>query len=569
MLIIFDSFSRLKKRIINILQNRGVFVQNYKVLVTDHIADEGLEILENEPNIDFEVKAGIKNEDLKKILGDYDAVITRSGTTVDEDLLEDTGKLRIIGRAGVGLDNVDIEAASKKGLIVMNAPTGNTLAATELTCGMILSACRRIPDADVSVKAKEWDRKRFMGIQLYQKVLGIVGMGRIGSNVATRMKAFGMKIMVFDPYLKQARADQVGVTLCSTLEEVLTAADVLTFHTPLTPETENLIGAKELAMMKKGSVLVNCARGGLIDEQALFDAAESGHLFAAATDVFSDEPPTRKNNVLLNAKNIVMTPHIGANTEEGQKGVAVIICEQIVNALNGKQYANAVNIPYMKSQLPEDMQRYFELSQAIGSLASQLMGENPEELRFTMVGKRFEEDFGERTFDSPFNYQPFTNAMMKGFLEVVYTDKVSYINSPYVAKDNNINVMESKLESYGKYNDLLVLTVKSEKGELTLGGTVFPDGQGRITFIDKYNLDLLAKGLYLYFRNTDIPGIIGSVGTTLGNNNVNIANFELSRVDDKGSEAVAFVLVDDALDTKTLDEIMGINGIIEAKSIKL
>ncbi len=541
----------------------------FDILITDHIAEEGIEILANEPNIRYEIKAGIKNEDLKKILGNYDAVITRSGTNVDEDLLEDTGKLRIIGRAGVGLDNVDIEAASKKGLIVMNAPTGNTLAATELTCAMILSACRRVPAADASVKAKEWDRKRFMGIQLYQKTLGIIGMGRIGSNVATRMKAFGMKVHVFDPYLKQARADQVGVTLCSSLEEVLTTADVLTFHTPLTPETENLIGKEELAMMKKGAVLVNCARGGIVDEQALFDAAESGHLFAAATDVFSEEPPARKGNVLLDAKNIILTPHIGANTEEGQKGVAVIICEQIVNALNGKAYANAVNIPYMKSQLPEDMQRYFELAKALGSLAAQLTNENAEELRFTMVGKRFAEDFGERTFDSPFNYQPFTIASMKGFLEVLFSDKVSYINSPYLAKDSNINVMESKLEAYGKYNDLLVLTVKTAKGELKLGGTVFPDGMGRITFINEYNLDLLAKGSYLYFRNTDIPGIIGSIGTTLGKNNVNIANFELSRVDAKGSEAVAFVLVDDPLTQGTLNEIMDINGIIEAKAIKL
>lgn len=542
-------------------------MKTFDILITDHIAEEGLDILRQHPDIRFEIKAGIKNVDLKPILGNYDAVITRSGTTVDADLIENTGKLKIIGRAGVGLDNVDIEAASKKGLIVMNAPTGNTLAATELTMGMILAACRKIPAADQSVKAGQWDRKRFMGIQLSNKVLGIVGMGRIGSNVAVRCKAFGMKIMVYDPYIKQSKADAVGVTLCNTLEEVLRNADVLTFHTPLTPETKDVMGAKEFAMMKDGAVLVNCARGGLVVEDALYDAVKSGKLFSAATDVYSEEPP--KGNKLLTLDNIFLTPHIGANTHEGQKGVAVIICEQIVNALHGKSYANAVNIPYMKSQLPEDMQRYFEVAESMGRMAAQIINGRPEELRFTMVGKRFEEDFGERTFDSPFNYQPFTIAAMKGFLEVALTDAVSYINSPYLAKDRNIHVMESKTDHYAKFNDLLVLTVKTHDGEIVVGGTVFPDQIGRITFIDKYNLDLIADGNYLYFRNTDRPGVVGKVGTVLGENNVNIANFALSRVSDKGSEAVSFVLVDEAVTQNVLTKIMGIDGIIEARAIKL
>ena len=542
-------------------------MKTFDILITDHIAEEGLDILRQHPDIKFEVKAGIKNVDLKPILGNYDAVITRSGTTVDADLIENPGKLKIIGRAGVGLDNVDIEAASKKGLIVMNAPTGNTLAATELTMGMILAACRKIPAANQSMKAGEWDRKRFMGVQLSNKILGIIGMGRIGSNVATRCKAFGMKIMVYDPYIKQSRAEAVGVTLCDTLEEVLKNADVLTFHTPLTPETKDMMGEKEFAMMKDGAVLVNCARGGLVVEDALYEAVKSGKLFSAATDVYTEEPP--KGNKLLTLDNIFVTPHIGANTHEGQKGVAVIICEQIVNALHGKSYANAVNIPYMKSQLPEDMQRYFEVAEAMGKMAAQVINGRAEELRFTMVGKRFEEDFGERTFDSPFNYQPFTIAAMKGFLEVALTDAVSYINSPYLAKDRNIHVMESKTDHYAKFNDLLVLTVKTHDGETVIGGTVFPDQKGRITFIDKYNLDLLAEGNYLYFRNTDRPGVVGKVGTMLGENGVNIANFELSRVRDKGSEAVAFVLVDDPVTQNTLSKIMDIDGVIEARAIKL
>lgn len=543
-------------------------MKKFDVLITDHIAEEGIEILEKAENINYEIRAGISNADLKPILGNYDAVITRSGTTVDADLLENTGKLKIIGRAGVGLDNVDIETASKKGLIVMNAPTGNTYAAVELTMGMILAACRKIPAANSSVKAGEWNRKKFMGIQLLDKTLGIVGIGRIGGNVVTRCKAFGMKVLAYDPYVKQSRAENLGVTLCNSLDEVLSQADVITLHTPLTEETKGMIAKPQFDMMKDGAVFVNCARGGLVDEDALYEAVKSGKLFSAATDVFSYEPP--KGMKLLEFENIFVTPHIGANTHEGQKGVAVIICEQIVNALEGRSYANAVNIPYMKSLLPEELQRYFELARSMGRLASQFINGRPEEIRFTMVGKRFEEDFGERTFDSPFNYQPFTIASLKGFLEVVLEDSVSFINSPYLAKDRNIHVMESKTDHYDKYNDLLVLTVKTSDGkETTIGGTLFAENIGKILFIDNYTLDLEASGNYIYFRNNDRPGIVGKVATLLGENNINIANFGLARVGSKGSEAISFVLVDDKVSPEVVKQIAALDDIIEAKYIRI
>ncbi len=543
-------------------------MKKFDVLITDHIAEEGIEILEKAESINYEIRAGISNADLKPILGNYDAVITRSGTTVDADLLENTGKLKIIGRAGVGLDNVDIETASKKGLIVMNAPTGNTYAAVELTMGMILAACRKIPAANQSVKAGEWNRKKFMGIQLLDKTLGIVGIGRIGGNVVTRCKAFGMKVLAYDPYVKQSRAENLGVTLCNSLDEVLSQADVITLHTPLTEETKGMIAKPQFDMMKDGAVFVNCARGGLVDEDALYEAVKSGKLFSAATDVFSYEPP--KGMKLLELENIFVTPHIGANTHEGQKGVAVIICEQIVNALEGRSYANAVNIPYMKSLLPEELQRYFELARSMGRLASQFINGRPEEIRFTMVGKRFEEDFGERTFDSPFNYQPFTIASLKGFLEVVLEDSVSFINSPYLAKDRNIYVMESKTDHYDKYNDLLVLTVKTSDGkETTIGGTLFAENIGKILFIDNYTLDLEASGNYIYFRNNDRPGIVGKVATLLGENNINIANFGLARVGSKGSEAISFVLVDDKVSPDVVKQIANLDDIIEAKYIRI
>lgn len=533
----------------------------FKILITDNIAQEGLDILDREESVEYEIKPGITNEDLKPIIGNYDAVITRSGTTVTEDLIENPGKLKIIGRAGVGLDNVDIEAASKKGIIVMNAPTGNTLAATELTMGMMLAAARKIPLANNSLKNKEWDRKRFMGVQLYNKTLGIVGLGRIGSNVAIRAKSFGMKVIAYDPYIKRTKAESLGVKLYDKLEDLLKEVDIITFHTPLTNETHNMITEKHINMMKDGVIIVNCARGGIVNEEDLYNAAKSGKIFSAAIDVFEKEPAT--DNKLLTLDNIFVTPHIGANTHEGQKGVAVIIAEQIINALHGKSYLNAVNIPFMKSQLPEELQNYFDIAEKMAKLSAQIVKGRPEEIKITLVGKKFEEDVCERTFDVPFSYQPYTVAALKGFLEVSLKETISYINASYFAKDRNILVSETKTDSYRKYNDIVVLSVKTDQQELTVGGTVFADNVGRIVFIDDFRIDVVPTGTLLYFRNVDRPGVIGKVGTILGANQINIAGFELSR--QKGGEAMAFVSVDNKIPKSVIDEIIAIDGMIEAK----
>jgi D-3-phosphoglycerate dehydrogenase len=537
----------------------------FDVIITDHISEEGVKILQASGDINVDIRAGIKNDDLKQIIGNYDAAITRSGTTVTADLLENPGKLKILGRAGVGLDNVDIEAASKKGIIVMNAPTGNTLAATELTMGMMLAAVRKIPAANESVKSIKWDRKKFMGIQLHGKTLGIVGLGRIGGNVAIRAKSFGMKIVSFDPYIKQAKADSLGVTLCDSLEQVLKQADVITFHTPLTDETKNIITKKEIDMMKDGVVIVNCARGGIVNEDDLYDALVSGKVFSAAVDVFTKEP--LGENKLLTLDNLFVTPHIGANTEEGQRDVALLIAQQVVNALHGKSYENAVNIPFMKSQLSVEMQKYFDLIERMGHLLAQLTKGRPERVEVTMVGHKFDEDFFERTFDTPFNFQAFTIAGLRGLLEFNVKETVSYINAPYIAKDRGIDIQESKTLAYGKFNDLLVMKVKTDREEKVIGGTVFPDGYGRITIFDQFFLDMICQGTYIYIRNSDTPGVVGKIGTLLGNNNINIAGFELSRL--KGGDAISFISVDSEVPKSVLDQIQAISGIIEAKVVVL
>ncbi|MGC8925053.1 MAG: phosphoglycerate dehydrogenase [Calditerrivibrio nitroreducens] len=540
-------------------------MSKFKILITDHIAEEGLAILKADPNVEVTVKPGIKNNELKPIIGEYDAVITRSGTTVTADLIENPGRLKIIGRAGVGLDNVDIEAASRKGIIVMNAPTGNTLAATELTMAMMLSAARKVPLANQSLKAGEWDRKRFMGIQLYNKVLGIVGLGRIGSNVAIRAKSFGMKVIAYDPYIKKSKAESLGVKLYDNLDQLIKEVDVITFHTPLTKETHNMIRKEHIEKMKDGVIIINCARGGIVNENDLYEAVKSGKVFAAGVDVFEEEPPV--NNKLLTLDNVFVTPHIGANTHEGQKGVAVIIAENVLNALYGKSYINAVNIPFMKSQLSEELQRYFELTEQMAKLAAQIIKGRVEAFNVTLVGKRFEEDICERTFDTPFSYQPFTIAGIKGLLEVSLKETVSYISASYLAKDRNIEVLEQKLDVYDKFNDLVVLKIKTDVEEKVFGGTVFNDNIGRVIFIDNFYFDVVPKGIFLYFNNYDRPGVIGKVGTILGNHNINIAGFELSR--QKQGQAIAFVSVDNPIGNEILKEILKIDGMIDAKVLEL
>lgn len=540
-------------------------MSQFTVLVTDNISDEGLKKLTFDKSIEADVRPGIKNDELLKIIGNYDAVITRSGTSIPARTIANPGKLKIIGRAGVGLDNIDIEAASKKGIIVMNAPTGNTLAATELTMGIMLAAARMIPLANNSIKEGKWDRKRFMGVELFNKTLGIVGLGRIGTNVAIRAKGFGMKLIAYDPYIKKSKADAAGVILYDKLEDLLREVDFLTFHTPLTPATRNMITSKEMALLKKGVILVNCARGGIVNENDLYDALKSGRVFAAGVDVFEKEPAGA--NKLLELENVFATPHIGANTREGQDAVALIIADQVYNALHGKPYQNAVNIPFMKSQLPTEMQRYFDLAEKMGKLAAQLTKGRTSEIKFVMVGKMFEEDLCERKFDVPFSYQPFTIAALKGFLEVSCRETITFINAPYFVKDRNIEVEESKTEQFDKFNDLILIRIVTDKGETLIAGTVFSDGRGRVVLYDKFRLDIIPEGTFLHFRIMDRPGVIGRIATILGNKNINIAGFGLSR--QTTGEEIAFVSVDSAIDNEVLSEIQAIDGMIEASVIHL
>jgi D-3-phosphoglycerate dehydrogenase / 2-oxoglutarate reductase len=540
-------------------------MERFRVLVTDNVAQEGVDILKKDGNIDVDIKPGIKSDELTSIIGDYDAVVTRSGTSINAGVLERPGRLKIIGRAGVGLENVDIEAASKKGIIVMNAPTGNTLAATELTMGMMLTAARKIPLANNSLKAGSWDRKQFMGVELYNKTLGIVGLGRIGSNIAVRAKSFGMKVIAYDPFIKKSKADGLGVSLYDEFDKVLGESDVITFHTPLTTKTRNMVTTTEINKMKDGVILINCARGGIVNENDLYDALKLGKILTAGVDVFETEPPFKSK--LLELDNLFVTPHIGANTWEGQKAVSVILCEQLVHALNGRPYQNGVNIPFIRSQLPDRAQLYFDLAEKMGKLAAQIVKGRAEEIRVVMVGKGFEEDLCEKKFDVPFSFQPFTVAGLKGFLEVSHRETVTFLNSPYLAQDHNITVQELKTEHFEKFNDLIVFIVRTDKAEMMFAGTVFSDNQGRVVLLDGFRLDIIPDGTFLNFRIFDRPGVIGKVGTILGSHNINIASLSLSR--QVTGEEIAFVSVDCPIEPTVMKQILAIDGMIEASVIEL
>lgn len=538
-----------------------------KVLVTDSIDQEGIDLLMSEEGIEVEVDHSLKGEKLAEAIPAYHALITRSGTSVTSSIIERAENLRVIGRAGVGVDNVDIEAASRRGIIVMNAPTGNTLAATEHTLAMMLAAVRKLPYAHNSLESGVWDRKKFIGIQLYKRTLGIVGLGRIGSEVAKRARAFDMHLISYDPYIKRDKAEKLGVELLDDLDALLDRSDIITFHVPLTDETTGMVKEEQFERMKDQVVLVNCSRGGVIDEKSLTKALKGGKVFMAALDVFSQEPLPGDSS-LFGIERLIVTPHLGANTEEAQKNVSVIIAQQVINVLKGRSYENTVNLPYVRERLSPELRAYFDLSEKIGRLLSQVAKGRIEEVQITLVGSLFAEDVGEKVFDSPFRYQPFTFAVLKGLLEINLQEGVSFVSAPYYAREREISIVEAKAERVKNYSDMINVKVTTDQGSNTVGGTVFADLKGRIVSIDQFLVDMVAEGTFLFFTNQDRPGVIGKVGTLLGENRINVAGFYLGRESYQGN-ALGVVSLDSRIPEAVLDEIRSFPEILDAREIVL
>ncbi len=524
-----------------------------KILVSDKLAQEGIEILKKVGEVD--VNTGLSEDELCKIIGDYDALVIRSGTQVTAKVLQSAKNLKIIGRAGVGVDNVDVPAATERGVIVVNSPGGNTLAAAELTVGLILALSRNIPQAFVSMKNKEWNRSKFTGNELYKKTLGILGLGKIGQEVAKRCQAFGMKVLACDPFISAEVGEQLGVELVD-FEDCIKRSDYITLHLPKNKETMGLIGEKQFAIMKDGVRIVNCARGGIIDDAALIAALKSGKCAGAAIDVYPVEPPDFSSE-LFALENVVTTPHLGASTEEAQTNVAIDVAEQIVDVFEGRPARAAVNMPALSPEVLAAVQPYLPLGEKMGSLAAQTIDGRPCRIEIKLRGEL-----------STFETGPITRSVLVGFFRPAIGETVNPVNAPVIAKSRGIEVVESKSPDAEDYSALLTVVVTTDKGEQEMSGTLFGCRDMRLVRIAGFPTDLALEGVMLVAPHQDKPGIIGKVGTLLGSNDINIASMNVGRKRPR-ENALMFLNVDSEIPEPILGQIAQIEGIYSVKQVRL
>ena len=525
-----------------------------KVLIADHLSDDGIQLLKAEPGLRVDVKTGLAPKELAEIIGPYEGLVVRSSTKVTAEVIAKANRLKVIGRAGVGLDNVDAEAATKRGIIVMNVPAGNTISTAEHTMSMIMALARRIPQADASLRAGLWERSKFVGTELFGKTLGIVGLGKIGTEVAKRAQSFGMRLVGYDPFLSSERAQQLEVQL-TDLQHLYAEADFITVHTPLTAETKHLIGAKEIAQMKKGVRLINCARGGIIDEQALQQAITEGQVAGAAIDVFEEEPP--KDHPLMKLPQVVVTPHLGASTQEAQLNVAIEVAKQVADALLGRGIRNAVNMPSVDAQTLKVLQPYILLGERLGSLATQLSGGQVAEVRITYVGEVTAHDTSAVTL-----------AILRGVLAPMVGESVNYVNASFIAAERGIKVVEAKASRMDEFANLLALDVRSDEAMLSLQGTLSPRREPRVVKIDRYVIEATPEGYMLIIENQDKPGLIGELGTMLGASDINIAGMSNGR-DKPGGTAITVVNIDNHVPPDVLQKVKTLRHVLDAKLIKL
>jgi D-3-phosphoglycerate dehydrogenase len=528
-------------------------MSRHRVLVTDTIADSGLAILKAAEDIDLDYQPGLKGADLLEAVAQSDALITRSGTAVTRELANAGTRLRIVGRAGVGLDNVDVDACTERGILVINAPTANIISATEHTMAMLLSLCRNIPEADASVKRGEWNRSRFMGTELNGKTLGIVGLGRIGTRVTARAKAFGMRVIAFDPYVQPAVFERVGAERVD-LDGLLRQADIITVHTPLTDETRGMIGPSELARARDGVVLVNCARGGIYEEEALAEALQSGKAAGAAMDVYETEPPA-KDHPFLRLKNVVLSPHIGANTIEAQDRVAVQTSEMVIEALRGSIFVSAVNLPF-EGMADADAAPMINLAEKLGLLAAQLLNGPVSRAAIELWG-----------IDEHLT-KILSVAGMKGLLTPHLSETVNYVNAEQVAQNRGIAFSSTIHPTAGDYVNLITFRASSDEGEVCASGTVFSEKNPRVVSVNNFRVEFKPEGFLVYMVNRDVPGVVGKVGTIFGDREINIAEYNLARVSG-GGLAMAIITVDSPLDADTLNFLRSLKEVQEVKLVKL
>lgn len=524
-----------------------------KVLVSDTLSQKGVEILKK-AGLDVEVKTGMKPEELVENIGNYHGLVVRSATKVTSKIIDAASNLRVIGRAGSGLDNVDIASATKKGIVVMNTPGGNTITTAEHTMALMFALARQIPQATASIKQGKWEKKKFMGVEIFNKTLGVVGIGNIGSQVAKRSQAFAINVIAYDPFLSEEKAKEMGVEKVS-LEELFRRSDFITIHTPITAETKNMINKDTIKKMKTGVRIINCARGGIINEKDLYDALVEGKVAGAALDVFEKEPP--ENNPLLTLDNVISTPHLGAATKEAQENVAIAIAEQIADYLVRGTIRNAVNFPSIPADQVVKLQPYINLAEKLGLFAAQIFEGGVTEITIEYRGEATEIDSA-----------PVKIAAIKGFLTPILEETVNFVNAPFIAIERGIEIKETKSADAGDYQSMVAMRIKAKNRESFLAGTLFSRKDPRIVAIDGFKVEIVPEGELLFIYNNDKPGVIGNIGTLLGKNKINIARMQFGR-EAPGGRAISVVTIDSPATTSIIKQIKSLPNVLSLKRITL
>ncbi|MCW9025902.1 MAG: phosphoglycerate dehydrogenase [Thiovulaceae bacterium] len=520
-------------------------MQKHTIVVCDHIHDAGLKMLQNDENINYVFAADVdKTELVEKIIPTADVAITRSSTDVDEFFISHAKNLKAVVRAGVGVDNVDIPGCSKEGIIVMNVPTANTIAAVELTMAHMLSCMRMFPYSHNHLKEERiWKREKWYGYELKGKKLGVIGFGNIGSRVAKRAKAFEMDIVAYDPYIHPSKVTDLDMTYTKNFDDIL-SCDIITIHTPKNQETIDIINEAEIAKMKDGVVLVNCARGGLYNEDALYNNLKSGKVRFAGIDVFIKEPAT--DHPLLELDNVTVSPHLGANTYESQYNIGTQAAQNAIEAAKGIAYPHAMNLPIDETTIPSFVKPFLEMGQKIGFLESQMNKSQIVSIKVSGYGEIGQYVDSLSTF------------VAVGAMSQNSSDTINYVNADFIAKEKGIEILSEDCGDSSVYKNLITIKLTTAEGTTTISGTIFDDNVQRLVAIDGFDIEVALRGNMIMFKNTDVPGVIGSVGTVLANNNVNIADFSLAR--NTQGNALAVVLVDNAVNEATIKELSSLEA---------
>ena len=526
-----------------------------KVLVSDKLSPKGVEIFKKAKGIEVEVKTKLPPEELKAIIGEYDGLVIRSATKVKPEIIEAADKLKVIGRAGSGLDNVDLPAASKKGIVVMNTPGGNTITTAEHAISMMLALSRKIPQATASMKSKKWEKSKFMGSEIYNKTLGIMGIGSIGSVVADRARGLKMNVLAHDPFLSPERAEKLGVELVN-LDDLLKRSDYITIHVPKSKETINLVNKELFSKMKDGVFLINCARGGIVNEKDLCDAIKGGKVAGAALDVFEKEPPD-SDNPLLDLDEVICTPHLGASTEEAQEKVAVAIAEQMVDYLLNGTIMNAANVPSVDSEILATIRPYLDLAERLGSFQGQVVSGGLEQVSIEYSGEV-----------AALAIAPITVSLLKGLLYSILKEDVNYVNAPVIAKERGIKVIESTTNESEDFTSLITLKVKTSKEERLVAGTIFGKSDPWIVQVDQFRIEAVPDKYMFLFHTHDRPGVIGNIGTSLAKHSINISRMQFGREKVEG-KSLLLLSTDGSVASEITEQLRGLPHVISLDSIEI